>query len=230
MGAAASECTSQPRQKATGEQLLPGVAESEALPDWEGRRPQALAGCECKRVLSCDVGEDCLMACSLSADALDDQECADVLLMQAATRGDLEDVEKALSRGACVDNCAELALNMGVRDHKRVRRVTPLMRACEAGHQEVARRLLLQRADPWRFDTRNWTPLCYALGAGELEVGRVLLQDARGAAADSHRAMAERLQRALLEHCEVSAGDERAEELRQALAPGGFLHRQPRRV
>ncbi|CAE8630024.1 unnamed protein product, partial [Polarella glacialis] len=78
--------------------------------------------------------------CSQRVDALTDEECADILLVNATIRGELFDVQRALEMGASPNTIAGLGLKQG--DHKKGKRrngeamhVTPLMRACELGHQ-----------------------------------------------------------------------------------------------
>lgn len=174
--------------------------------------------------LECDIGEQFLVASNIRDDALNDQECADVVLVQAVMRGDLEDVKKAISNGARVDTCAEIALFRGVRDQQRTKYVTPLMRACDCGRDEVVSHLLRLRADPLRQDSRKFNALCYALGAGELALARVLLEESPHTA-KMQQVAAWRQAEEIMEQCEEAAGDEVAQELRTALSPGGFLER-----
>merc|ERR1719436_2024357 len=107
---------------------------------------------------------------------LDDQECLDVLLVQAVIRGELSDVKKALSSGAAVDTRADIVLNMGEKDTTRGRGRTPLMRACALAFEDIILHLLDAKANLSRCDSRRWTPLCHALGAGEVDLCERLLR------------------------------------------------------
>ncbi|CAE7465787.1 unnamed protein product [Symbiodinium natans] len=109
---------------------------------------------------------------------LNDQECADVLLAQAAMRGELKDVQRALRDGARVDTRAELCIAMGDANASMPRKLTPLMRACACGHAEVVICLLEAKASLWRVDSHGWTPLCHALANCELSLARHLLAEA----------------------------------------------------
>uniref|UniRef100_A0A7S0B7T2 Uncharacterized protein n=1 Tax=Pyrodinium bahamense TaxID=73915 RepID=A0A7S0B7T2_9DINO len=173
----------------------------------------------------CDVGQECY-GCDLSrTDALTDQECVDIMLSQAVMRGDLQDMQRALAKGAQVNTIADITLNMGIRDRKRVKKVTPLMRACEYGHEEVVSRLLEVRADPLRQDTRQWIALCYALGAGELGAARRLISETN-AVANEQKDIVMSLRHSVLEQCEEDVGEEVVAEVSKELGPGGFLWQQ----
>merc|ERR1712048_806522 len=103
------------------------------------------------------------------------------------------------------------------------------MRACMNGHSEVVNELIQARADLWRSDRRQWTPLCYALGSGELELARgLLLQDKRRA--EGQKVIVHRLKTQLIEYCEENAGEGCASELQKELDEGGFLAMKCRRV
>mmetsp|Transcript_70016 Transcript_70016/g.205305 ORF Transcript_70016/g.205305 Transcript_70016/m.205305 type:complete len:220 (+) Transcript_70016:112-771(+) len=175
----------------------------------------------------CDVAADCLPAGLVG---LDDKACADVLLVQAAMRGDVEDVRAALSKGASVDTCADLVLNMGEFAKERVTGVTPLMRACSRGHQEVVSHLLDVRANPCRSDSVLWTPLCYAAGNGELGVVRLLLENMPKNVAERQKAAVLSLKEPILEYCEEQVGKEAAEALERETRKGGALAPDVRKV
>jgi len=164
--------------------------------------------------LNCDLGEQFLVASNIRDDALNDKECADVVLVQAVMRGDLEDVKKAMANDATVDTFAEIALFRGVRDQQRIKQVTPLMRACDCGRDEVVSYLLRHRADPLRQDSRKFNALCYALGAGELALARVLLEESPHTA-KMQQVAAWRQAEEIMDQCEEAAGHEVAEELRK---------------
>eukprot|EP00435_Cladocopium_sp_Y103_P056222 s136_g18.t3 len=88
---------------------------------------------------------------------LTDQECADVRLAQAATRGELKDLQQAIRSGARVDTRAEMHIAMGDAGNAKPGKRTPLMRACASGHLEVVKALLASGASMWRVDSRGWT-------------------------------------------------------------------------
>jgi len=184
----------------------------------------------------CDVGEElaaglsmaqCQGALSLDEcvpvrlQGLNDQACADVLLVQAAQRGDLDDLRVALMKGAVVDNCANLCLNMGEAAAARPTGITPLMRACACGHEDVIKHLLEAKANPHRTDTRRWTALCHALASGELGVAKLLLETA--GSAERQKVAAHNQRDIIIDHCEESVGAAAAEELRGAFKEGGLL-------
>eukprot|EP00913_Durusdinium_trenchii_P025456 g23896.t3 len=85
------------------------------------------------------------------------QEVADVRLAQAATRGELKDIEQALRAGARVDTRAELHIAMGDASGSKPGKRTPLMRAAASGHLEVVKTLIRAGASIWRVDSRGWT-------------------------------------------------------------------------
>mmetsp|Transcript_133798 Transcript_133798/g.286149 ORF Transcript_133798/g.286149 Transcript_133798/m.286149 type:complete len:210 (+) Transcript_133798:104-733(+) len=186
----------------------------------------ALEATGCTSMPRCDIAEECLPEKPVG---LSDKECADVLLVQAVTRADIADIQRALREGASVDTNAELSINMGEVTAKRIREVTPLMRACALGHEDVVMWLIQLRANPWRTDSHGWTPLCYALGGGEFELARKLLSECKSNG-ERQKAVVQKLQKHVIEQCEDSAGREKAEELRRELQPGGFLAKDLRRV
>lgn len=176
------------------------------------------------------VLEDCVPV-PCRAQGLDEQTCTDVLLAQAAQRGDVEDIRAALGKGGKVDTCADLCLNMGEAAMGNPKGITPLMRACACGHEAAILMLLQARASPTRSDMQRWTPLCHAVAHGELAAARLLLEHSGAGVAERQKASAHCCRSALLEHCEEAADEALAEELRRAFEKGGFLAKaEPRRV
>merc|ERR1740121_649465 len=94
--------------------------------------------------------------CNRGVDALDDKECADILLVNGTVRGDLKDVRRALEMGASPNTLAGLTLKMGEPTKGRRKgaalHMTPLMRACEHGHEDVMLCLLEAKASPLQCD------------------------------------------------------------------------------
>lgn len=222
MGAVTSQCIVE-RTEDDKMHSIESLSHGEGLPPvWDATNAPTRkykGGCG---KLECDVDEELFMASVMREDALNDKECADVILVQAVMRGELMDMKRALSKGASVDTVAEIALNMGIRDAKRIKRVTPLMRACDCGRDEAVSYLLMVRADPLKQDSRKWNALCYALGAGELSAARTLLEET-ASTARQQKVVAWSHKELLLEMCEDSAGDEVAAELQKEFGPGGFV-------
>mmetsp|Transcript_161811 Transcript_161811/g.519055 ORF Transcript_161811/g.519055 Transcript_161811/m.519055 type:complete len:218 (-) Transcript_161811:43-696(-) len=173
----------------------------------------AQAGCEARAAL-----DECT---PVRLQGLNDQACADVLLVQASQRGDVQDLQKALSKGANVDTRANLCLSMGEAASAQSSGLTPLMRACACGHEDVILQLLEAKANPHRSDARRWNPLCHALASGEHDAARFLLRHIDGA--DRAKGVANSLRKSLSELCEESAGPEKAEELQAMFGVGGVL-------
>eukprot|EP00930_Biecheleria_cincta_P075680 TRINITY_DN6285_c0_g1_i2.p1 TRINITY_DN6285_c0_g1~~TRINITY_DN6285_c0_g1_i2.p1 ORF type:complete len:167 (-),score=20.26 TRINITY_DN6285_c0_g1_i2:114-614(-) len=125
-------------------------------------------------------GSECLAPelCHLSTGALTDQECANILLVNACIRGQLADVQRALGLGASPNTFASLSLKMGDVSKGRKRKgdashVTPVMRACEMGHEDVVEFLLNARASPAQCDSKGWSPMClYFLLLAKIRAGR----------------------------------------------------------
>mmetsp|Transcript_26645 Transcript_26645/g.79483 ORF Transcript_26645/g.79483 Transcript_26645/m.79483 type:complete len:204 (+) Transcript_26645:75-686(+) len=202
-----------------------GGTQAQCLPDQcEERFHNTVGEASCAKLPRFD---ECILD---QVTGLTDKECADVLLVQAVTRGEIPDVQRALENGASIDTCAELCINMGEIAPKKVVNVTPLMRAAALGHAEVIDILLEAKANPWRSDSHGWTPLCYALGAGELEVARRLLQVVGEDKEEKQKAIAQKLQKQVIEQCEETSGAERAEELKKEFDIGGFLAKVIKRV
>merc|ERR1719498_1378290 len=128
-------------------------------------------GCQLPRAKPEECFDPCTPALAgRSLAPLSDQECADIALVQATVRGEVADVVRALSLGASPNTIAELTLRMG--EPKKGRRgraahMTPLMRACELGHEDVVVQLLSAKASAVQCDSHGWTPLAHALAAGE---------------------------------------------------------------
>uniref|UniRef100_A0A7S4SX49 Uncharacterized protein n=1 Tax=Alexandrium monilatum TaxID=311494 RepID=A0A7S4SX49_9DINO len=199
---------------------LAGMYMDERFPDSKGDSALQLPRCDA-------AARECMSIDLAQADALTDQECLDIALVQAAMRGDLHDAKRALQAGAKANTTADISLNMGIRDRRRVRRATPLMRACEFGREEVVVLLLGARADPVRKDSRMWTPRCYALGAGEMDCARRLLEAASGLA-EEQREHAANLQASIVEQCREEVGEECAAQIARELEADGFLCPQGR--
>eukprot|EP00446_Apocalathium_sp_SHHI-4_P008004 CAMPEP_0177164300 /NCGR_PEP_ID=MMETSP0367-20130122/6871_1 /TAXON_ID=447022 ORGANISM="Scrippsiella hangoei-like, Strain SHHI-4" /NCGR_SAMPLE_ID=MMETSP0367 /ASSEMBLY_ACC=CAM_ASM_000362 /LENGTH=218 /DNA_ID=CAMNT_0018610181 /DNA_START=28 /DNA_END=684 /DNA_ORIENTATION=- len=180
----------------------------------------------CQQPPRCDMVDECLPG---RPSGLTDQECADVLLVQAVMRADMCDIERALGQGANVNTVAGLSINMGEAAPAAARDVTPLMRACSLGHKDIVAHLLQARADMWRHDRHGWTPLCHALGVGEFEIARLLLEAAK-TGIERQKSIAQKNQKKVVEHCEEFAGTSLAQALRKELSPGGFLANDLRRV
>mmetsp|Transcript_117871 Transcript_117871/g.338010 ORF Transcript_117871/g.338010 Transcript_117871/m.338010 type:complete len:213 (-) Transcript_117871:231-869(-) len=181
---------------------------------------------KCKMPPRCDVLDECIPDKPVG---LTDKECTDVLLVQAVVRADIMDIDRALSKGANVNTAAALSINMGEVVPCAPKQVTPLMRACALGHTEVVERLLEARADIWQHDSKGWTPLCHALGAGELDIARRLLR-AAGASSERQKMPAQRLAKQILESCEDTAGEQATRDLKKELEHGGFLAHDLRKV
>nr|ABI14269.1 ankyrin repeat protein [Pfiesteria piscicida] len=152
---------------------------------------------------------------------LSDQACADVLLVQAAQRGDVQDLHRAISNGAHVDTCANLCLSMGEAAMAKPTGITPLMRASACGHQDVILQLLQARANPAKGDARRWTPLCHALANGELEAARLLMAHVDNV--ERQKGVANALRKHLPEVCEETAGADKARDLEAMFHEGGPL-------
>lgn len=144
---------------------------------------------------------------------LTDQECADVRLAQAATRGELKDLQQAIRSGARVDTRAEMHIAMGDAGNAKPGKRTPLMRACANGHLEVVKALLMSGASMWRVDSRGWTPLCYALANGEWIIAGHLLSEA-GNHRDRQLKMALDHRFEIIDYCEEFTGSNEADQLR----------------
>lgn len=159
-------------------------------------------------------------------DPLNDKECADIALVQATLRGDLSDVQRAIAQGASLHTTADIKLRMGAPSKKgrnsKAKHVTPLMRASSLGHEDVVECLLKAKASPSECDSCGWTPLCYALGAGEVDIARVLWEHS-GPHLKRHRETIRRLQAELLAKCVAEAGQDAAAQVRYILGPEGFL-------
>mmetsp|Transcript_11949 Transcript_11949/g.32309 ORF Transcript_11949/g.32309 Transcript_11949/m.32309 type:complete len:236 (+) Transcript_11949:64-771(+) len=235
MGATSSQCCS-PQNLGSSDKYTPRDGNDCPVP--VGKQLPSTAYSAVVAPPECDAGDEAWHTCQkgvtvacfpLQPNALSDAACINVLLAQAAVRGELSDVKRALDQGAKVDTCAELQVNLGVRDRKRIKRVTPLMRACANGHEDVVASLLAAGASHSRYDSRGWTPLCYALGAGELNLARKLLQQMEGNAAQQ-KAIAQNLKSELVEECEDCASELSAAELLKEFGPDGFLFAQLQRA
>merc|ERR1712007_77464 len=97
-----------------------------------------------------------------------DDAHVDMLLMQATIRGDLLDVQRALTLGASPNTTAEVMLrvNQPTTGSRPRSKMTPLMRACELGHED---------ADLEQCDYNGWNALCHAMAAAELGIVKELM-------------------------------------------------------
>lgn len=156
-----------------------------------------------------------------------DGDYANVLLVQAITRGDLLDVRRALRCGASPETAAHLRIGMGLQPEfgKAADTPTPLMSACALGHLDIVHCLLEAGAMVGRQDLMGWTALSHALAAGEVGIFRALAWHAGSVDLDvellrddivAHRAE-------ILSRCEASAGDAAAADVRRELDAPGFL-------
>eukprot|EP00933_Yihiella_yeosuensis_P043167 TRINITY_DN37903_c0_g1_i1.p1 TRINITY_DN37903_c0_g1~~TRINITY_DN37903_c0_g1_i1.p1 ORF type:complete len:248 (-),score=48.02 TRINITY_DN37903_c0_g1_i1:119-862(-) len=183
MGAVASRCECDEELRGNEITFLDRTAD-EGLVNLEAppasRSNQAFQGCSVPELPDCEVNMSQLGGALLHSrnGGLTDQEYANVLLAQASIRGEVEDVKRALSKGANVDTRAELSIAMGEHSASSLRRLTPLMRACRCGHAKVVTILVEKEASLWRADADGWTPLCHAIAASELDIARQLLEAA----------------------------------------------------
>lgn len=161
-----------------------------------------------------------------SLDALTDQECADIALVQGTVRGEASDVKRALSSGASPNTIADLTLRMGEPSKKgrrgRAAHMTPLMRACELGHEDIALQLLEAKANALQCDSHGWTPLCHALGAGEVAIARMILQQP-GVKMQRQRDICQKLQAEILIKCQNEASEEALAATEKELGLGGLV-------
>lgn len=175
--------------------------------------------------------EECFDPCTpalagRTLDPLTDQECADIALVQATVRGESSDVIRALAMGASPNTIAELTLRMGEPSKKkrggRAAHMTPLMRACELGHEDIVLQLLKARASPLQCDSHGWTPLCHALGAGEVAIARLIAQQP-GFKLERQREICRKLEGEILMKCRNEASEEALSAVEMELGPGGLL-------
>lgn len=109
---------------------------------------------------------------------MNDAQVANILLVQAVMRDDLETVERALRMGANVETTVPTSIKVGESrslpngpDGGK----TPLMRACELGYDDVVDLLLRKGADISAMEDRGFNPLCFALAEGHLELAARLM-------------------------------------------------------
>jgi len=152
---------------------------------------------------------------------LGEQECANIGLVLSTIRGDVAGVRKALDMGATCDTTMDLRLKLGESAPKGCQSphaMTPLMRACELGHQDVAVALLDARACMEYADPCGWTPLCHALGNGEIDLAQMLVSRMKTEAhVRQHKGVVRKLREELLEHCEGNGGPEVVATLKEEL-------------
>lgn len=197
-----------------------------------GCAPSLASAAGCTPSLAGSKGEECFDPCtpSLAGRALDplsDQECADIALVQATVRGEARDVVRALSLGAHPNTIAELTLRMGEPSKKgrrgRAVHVTPLMRACEMGHEDITLLLLRAKASALQCDSHGWTALCHALGAGEVSCGRLVVQQSGVKLRPKQKEICRKLEAEILEKCRTEATQEQLADVQRELGPGGLL-------
>jgi len=136
-----------------------------------------------------------------------DDQCADILLIQSVVRGDIGDVRRALLEGANIES--------------RHGKMTPLMRACAFGHADVVECLVDARANITSRAFGEWTALCYALSAGELDIAFMLLEFL-GDAAEAQKDVARSYKGQILENCEASESEETLAALAKEFESGGL--------
>jgi hypothetical protein len=174
--------------------------------------------------------KECLDPCipivgGKGVDPLSDQECANIALVQAAIRGDAADVTRAIALGASPNTIADITLRMGEPKKGRKTKachLTPLMRACELGHEDVVIQLLNARASALQCDSHGWTPLCHALGAGEINIARIIVQRP-GANLKRQKEIWRKLQSEVTARCQAEVGQEAASLVLVEMGPGGLL-------
>lgn len=171
--------------------------------------------------------DPCLPALAGRAiEPLSDQECADIALVQATIRGEVTDAVRALTLGAAPNTTAELTLRMGEPNKKgrkgRAAHVTPLMRAAEFGHEDIVIQLLKFKASTYQCDSHGWTPLCYALGAGELAIAKLIVQSP-GFRVRRQKEICEKLESEILLKCTEEASQEAAELVQRIFDDGSLF-------
>lgn len=191
----------------------PSLPPAPCTPSLSGRKPQ-----ECFDPCTPSLG-------GRSLEPLGDQECADIALVQATVRGEVTDVVRALSLGASPNTIAELTLRMG--EPKKGRRgraahMTPLMRACELGHEDVVLHLIKARASTIQCDSHGWTPLCHALAAGEVAIARLICQQPN-CKLERQKEICEKLHAEIIHKCQRDASLEVLAAVEMEFATGGLL-------
>merc|ERR1712039_615240 len=125
----------------------------------------------------------------------------------------------ALEMGASPNTVASLSLKMGEPSKGKrkgcARHVTPLMRASELGHEDVVITLIEARASPIQCDSHGWGPLCYALGAAQLDVARRLLELSDVGQRKVQRENVVKMQGEIIAKCEENVSQEAAALVRR---------------
>lgn len=187
----------------------------------------AQQGCSCGSTrinIGCspEIAAHCGTMCSRPN--CDDQDWANLLLVNSAKRGEVADTRRALAGGADPNTTAMFAIQMGDivrRNQQPVKQVTPLMRACSNGFDDVVLCLIDARALPTFQDSRGWTAPMYALAAGEFATAALVAEKVAESEMRQLRVQVQKQRVALLTTCEEDAGQEVAERLRKDLdAPG----------
>lgn len=158
--------------------------------------------------------------------ALGEQECANIGLVLSTVRGDLEGVTRSLEMGANPDTTMDLRIKLGEAAPKNVGEhtecLTPLMRACGLGHEDVVKCLLEARACTEYRDPSGWTPLCHALGNGEVEIAQFLVENTV-TAKKQHKELVHKLRTQLIDMCEATVGPEASQAVCRLFEPPGIL-------
>lgn len=119
--------------------------------------------------------------CLGSKPSLTDTQIYNIQLQKCARLGDFHGVREALSRGAKVNTTALLVIAHGANksglDCQGEERRTPLMHACEYGHQEIVKFLVKARASLTVVDENGWSALCHALGEGHVNISNYLIEE-----------------------------------------------------
>mmetsp|Transcript_89868 Transcript_89868/g.159888 ORF Transcript_89868/g.159888 Transcript_89868/m.159888 type:complete len:251 (+) Transcript_89868:30-782(+) len=231
MGAAECSCSNKDNEETFNSYAKLHDADSVALEEREPNKPSSskkkapvnafssLSGCEAVEVPTCDISSIPRSCLPDRMAGLNDQECADVLLAQAAVRGEVSDIQRAIGLGANIDTRAELCIAMGDLGGKKSAKLTPLMRASSGGHEEAVDVLIEANASLWRADSEGWTALCHSLAYGELSIARKLLA-AAGPHSDRQKTIARTKKAQVIEACEENIGPEAAEALAKEYESG----------
>lgn len=182
---------------------------------------------------ACEIHE-CTLADGLHMNVhmgYDDATCADIMLVQAVTRGDVTDVQRALAFGADVNTKQNLkmASSSGRNDISAGKHTSrsPLIIACSSCYADVAEVLLQVGADPCIEDNAGWTPLFHVLAHGELELAESLLKKTSAVNIAWQISYVHSFKEEFIELCNMNVGAAAASALRSALSPDGFLTPSP---
>eukprot|EP00746_Dinoflagellata_sp_MGD_P165188 gnl/MRDRNA2_/MRDRNA2_94316_c0_seq1.p1 gnl/MRDRNA2_/MRDRNA2_94316_c0~~gnl/MRDRNA2_/MRDRNA2_94316_c0_seq1.p1 ORF type:complete len:191 (+),score=30.67 gnl/MRDRNA2_/MRDRNA2_94316_c0_seq1:126-698(+) len=121
---------------------------------------------------TCRPKAACIRSCP---QGLSDQQVSDILLVQSTLRGDVDDVKRAIQMGANIETTSAINLKIGeTYASDQANAQTPLILACQMGHQDVAELLVQKKAYLLAMDDKGWIPLCYAFAGGHLEIVKLL--------------------------------------------------------